>query len=45
VSKKALGRLLQRGILERPGYTLEYLATTPGDLYAEMLNSAYEETH
>lgn len=45
VSKKALSVLLQRGIHERPGYTLEYLATTPGILYAEMLNSAYEETH
>jgi pyrroloquinoline quinone (PQQ) biosynthesis protein C len=45
VSKKALSRLLQRGIHERPGYSLEYCATTPGELYAEMLNSAYEETH
>ena len=45
VSKKALSRLLQRGIHERPGYSLEYCATTPGDLYAEMLNSAYDETH
>ena len=45
VSKKALSRLLQRGIIERPGYSLEYCATTPGELYAEMLNSAYDETH
>jgi pyrroloquinoline quinone (PQQ) biosynthesis protein C len=45
VSKKALSRLLQRGIHERPGYSLEYCATTPGELYAEMLNSAYDETH
>lgn len=45
VSKKALSLLLQMGINERPGYSLEYCAVTPGHLYAEMLNSAYEETH
>ncbi|HTI87611.1 MAG TPA: hypothetical protein VL966_13480, partial [Alphaproteobacteria bacterium] len=45
VSRKALSRLLQMGVIERPGYTLEYCAVTPADLYAEMLNAAYRATH
>jgi pyrroloquinoline quinone (PQQ) biosynthesis protein C len=45
VSRKALSRLLQIGVIERPGYTLEYCATTPADLYADMLNATYKATH
>jgi pyrroloquinoline quinone (PQQ) biosynthesis protein C len=44
VSKKALIRLLQRGVIERPGYSMEYCAVTPADLYAQMITACYDAT-
>ena len=45
VTKSVLARLLQQGIIERPGYSMEYCAVTPVDLNALMMEAAYKATH
>jgi len=45
VTKTVLTRLLQQGIIERPGYSMEYCAVTPADLNALMMNTVYKATH
>lgn len=45
VTQTVLVRLLQQGIIERPGYSAEYCAVTPADLNALMLDAVYKATH
>ncbi len=45
VTQLFLNRLLQQGIIERPGYPVEYCALTPVSLYASMLDGVYRATH
>jgi pyrroloquinoline quinone (PQQ) biosynthesis protein C len=45
VTKTVLVRLLQQGIIERPGYSAEYCAVTPADLNALMMDGCYKATH
>ncbi len=45
VTQIVLSRLLQQGVIERPGYSGEYCALTPVDLYASMLEGVYKATH
>jgi pyrroloquinoline quinone (PQQ) biosynthesis protein C len=45
VTQTVLVRLLQEGIIERPGYSMEYCAVTPADLNAELMNAVYDATH
>ncbi len=45
VTKTVLARLLQQGIYERPGYSMEYCALTPVDLVALMMDEVYKTTH
>lgn len=45
VTKTVLTRLLQEGIIERPGYSAEYCAVTPADLNALMMDGVYRATH
>ncbi|MCZ6625571.1 MAG: iron-containing redox enzyme family protein [Deltaproteobacteria bacterium] len=44
VTQTILIRLLQQGILERPGYSLEYCALTPVNLNASMMDAVYKAT-
>ncbi len=41
VTQIILSRVLQQGIIERPGYPVEYCALTPVNLYASMLEGIY----
>ena len=43
--RTVLVRLLQQGIIERPGYSAEYCAVTPADLNALMMDASYKATH
>jgi pyrroloquinoline quinone (PQQ) biosynthesis protein C len=45
VTQFVLVRLLQEGVIERPGYSAEYCAVTPADLNALMMNACYRATH
>jgi pyrroloquinoline quinone (PQQ) biosynthesis protein C len=45
VTQTVLVRLLQQGIIERPGYSAEYCAVTPADLNALMMDACYKATH
>ena len=45
VTQTVLVRLLQQGIIERPGYSAEYCAVTPADLNALMMDGCYKATH
>jgi pyrroloquinoline quinone (PQQ) biosynthesis protein C len=45
VTKAVLIRLLQQGIIERPGYSMEYCALTPVNLNAVMMDAVYKATH
>jgi pyrroloquinoline quinone (PQQ) biosynthesis protein C len=45
VTQLVLTRLLQEGIVERPGYSAEYCALTPVDLNKAMLDAVYRATH
>ena len=45
VTQLVLVRLLQEGIVERPGYSMEYCALTPVNLNALMMDSVYKATH
>lgn len=45
VTETVLARLLQQGIIERPGYSCEYCALTPINLNALMMDAAYKATH
>jgi hypothetical protein len=45
VTQRVLVRLLQEGIIERPGYSAEYCALTPVDLNQVMLDAIYRATH
>lgn len=45
VTETVLIRLLQHGIIERPGYSYEYCALTPIDLNALMMDVVYKATH
>ena len=45
VTQTVLIRLLQQGIIERPGYSSEYCALTPIDLNAAMMDAVYKATH
>ncbi|MBI4523322.1 MAG: iron-containing redox enzyme family protein [Deltaproteobacteria bacterium] len=45
VTETVLCRVLQQGIIERPGYNSEYCALTPVDLNALMMNAVYTATH
>lgn len=44
VTRRILIRLLEEGCVERPGYSLEYCALTPVDLYRQMLDASYAAT-
>jgi pyrroloquinoline quinone (PQQ) biosynthesis protein C len=45
VTRTVLVRLLQHGVIERPGYSAEYCAVTPADLNALMMDGCYKATH
>lgn len=45
VTATVLSRLLQQGIIERPGYSCEYCALTPVNLNALMMDAVYKATH
>jgi pyrroloquinoline quinone (PQQ) biosynthesis protein C len=45
VTQAVLTRVLQQGIVERPGYTAEYCALTPVDLNKTMMEAVYAATH
>jgi pyrroloquinoline quinone (PQQ) biosynthesis protein C len=45
VTKTVLVRLLQHGIVERPGYSPEYCAVTPADLNKLFMDGCYAATH
>ena len=45
VTEAVLARLLQSGIIERPGYSHEYCALTPVNLNAVMMDAVYRATH
>ncbi len=45
VTQTILVRLLQQGIVERPGYSMEYCAVTPADLNAVLMDAVYDATH
>lgn len=45
VTQIVLRRVLQQGITERPGYSMEYCALTPVSLYASMLEGIYRASH
>jgi pyrroloquinoline quinone (PQQ) biosynthesis protein C len=45
VTQTVLVRLLQEGIIERPGYSAEYCAVTPADLNALFMDACYKATH
>src|SRR6266403_652253 len=45
VTQTVLVRLLQQGIIERPGYSAEYCAVTPADLNTMMMDGCYKATH
>jgi len=45
VTQAVLTRILEQGIIERPGYSYEYCALTPVDLNALMMEGIYKATH